>query len=154
MAEKKITGRHVLLGFVGAFGVIITVNMTLAVSAVTTFPGVEVKNSYIASQSFDDRRAAQEALGWDVHARHAGGLLRLHITDASGTPVEVKALNATVGRATHVKDDVKPSFLFDGEAYVAPVPLGDGNWNIRMLAEAVDGTVFEQRVVLIKDERS
>ena len=154
MAEKTITGRHVLLGFIAAFGVIISVNLLLAFSAVRTFPGVEVKNSYVASQSFDARRTAQEALGWDVQARHSGGLLRLHITDDAGRPVEVKALNATVGRATHVKDDVKPTFLFDGEAYVTPLPLGDGNWNIRMLAEAKDGTVFEQRVVLIKEGRS
>ena len=36
-------------------------------------------------------------------------------------------------------------------AYVAPVELGDGNWNIRMEAIAGDGTLFEQRVVLIKE---
>ena len=152
--ERQITGRHVFFGFVGAFGIIIAVNVALAVSAVKTFPGLETKNSYIASQSFDERRAAQEALGWTVEATHASGLLELKITDADGQPVEVASLNATVGRATHVKDDVKPEFRFDGEAYFATVPLGPGNWNIRMLAEAENGTVFEQRVVLITETRS
>ncbi|MEQ9260344.1 MAG: FixH family protein [Roseovarius sp.] len=149
--SREITGKHVLIGFVSAFGVIIGVNILLAVSAVKTFPGLEVKNSYVASQTFDERREAQEALGWTVSAHHHDGLLRLEITDAAGAPVRVAKLDATVGRATHVFDDVEPEFRFDGQAYVADVPLGGGNWNIRMDAIAGDGTHFEQRVVLIKD---
>jgi nitrogen fixation protein FixH len=151
MAERKLTGKHVAMIFVGAFGVIISVNLLLAFSAVKTFPGLEVKNSYVASQTFDDRRMAQEALGWDVGAHHENGILRLSINDAEGRPVRVAKLEATVGRATHVFDDVEPDFRFDGQGYVAEVPLGDGNWNIRMSAIAGDGTPFEQRVVLIKD---
>jgi nitrogen fixation protein FixH len=57
-------------------------------------------------------------------------------------------LEATLGRATHVKDDVRPEFVFDGNAYVAPVELEPGNWNIRMKAIAEDGTEFTQRVIL------
>jgi len=149
--QRQLTGKHVLFGFVGAFTIIISVNLLLAYSAVKTFPGLEVKNSYIASQKFDERRDAQEALGWTVRANHAAGLLTLAITDTAGAPVELASLEATVGRATHVFDDVEPEFRFDGQAYRAAVPLGDGNWNIRMLAKAQDGTEFRQRVVLIKD---
>jgi len=151
MAEREITGRHVLIGFVAAFGVIIAVNLFMAWSAVKTFPGLEVKNSYVASQTFNDRKAAQLALGWTVRANHADGLLTLAITDEAGAPVAVSDLDATVGRATHVKEDVKPEFQFDGVAYVARVELGDGNWNIRMTAIAQDGTEFSQRVVLYKE---
>ncbi|MCB1313657.1 MAG: FixH family protein, partial [Sedimentitalea sp.] len=39
MADREFTGKHALLLFVGAFGVIIAVNIALAVSAVRTFPG-------------------------------------------------------------------------------------------------------------------
>jgi len=151
MAERKLTGRHVLLIFVAAFGVIISVNLLLAFSAVRTFPGLEVRNSYVASQHFDDRRAEQEALGWSVNADHADGLLTLAITGADGRPVQAARLEATVGRATHVQEDQTPDFRFDGDAYVAPVALGDGNWNIRMKAWHSDGTLFQQRVVLHKD---
>ena len=56
MKDFKLTGGHVLAMFVAMFGVIITVNMILAFSAVKTFPGLEVKNSYVASQSFDRDR--------------------------------------------------------------------------------------------------
>ena len=151
MAEREITGRHVLIGFVAAFAVIIGVNLVLAFSAVRTFPGLEVKNSYVASQEFNERKAAQEALGWTVRADHAEGVLTLGITDADGRPVRAARLEATVGRATHVQADQTPDFRFDGTAYVAPVELGDGNWNIRMKAWDSDGTLFQQRVVLHKD---
>lgn len=151
MAGRELTGKHVLMIFVGAFGVIISVNLLLAFSAIRTFPGLEVDNSYVASQQFDDRKAAQEALGWTVSADHTGGLLILRIVDEAGVPIAVADLDATVGRATHVQDDQEPDFKFDGNAYVAPVALDGGNWNIRMTARAQDGTLFEQRVVLRKD---
>lgn len=148
MVQRQFTGRHAALIFVSAFAIIIGVNLLLAFSAIKTFPGLEVKNSYVASQEFDERRAAQTALGWTVKANHAGGLLVLSITDEMGKPVEVTALDAVLGRPTHVKDDMHPAFQFDGTAYVAPVELSDGNWNIRMKALAADGTEFMQRVVL------
>lgn len=147
-AEKQLTGRHVLMIFVGAFGVIIGVNLVLAWSAVATFPGLEVKNSYVASQQFDARKAAQEALGWTVRADAVEGEVVLSITDEQGQPVRVGGLDAVIGRATHVADDIRPEFIFDGTSYVAPVTLADGNWNIRMTALAEDGTQFTQRVIL------
>ncbi len=147
--DRKLTGWHVLGIFGGAFSVIIGVNIALAYNAVATFPGLEVKNSYVASQSFDTRRASQEDLGWTVSARAKGGLVILQITDAEGRAVQAGTLEAVLGRATHVKDDRAPDFAFDGTAYVARETLAYGNWNIRMKATALDGTPFEQRVVLI-----
>ena len=147
MSERKITGTHVLIGFVSAFGLIIAVNFYMAYNAVSTFPGLEVKNTYVASQEFNTKQQAQLALGWTVEADHKDGELILSITDENG-PVKVQSLTATLGRATTVADDMTPDFTFNGSAYVAPVDLRDGNWNIRMVALAPDGTTFEQRVVL------
>lgn len=149
--DKKgfvLKGKHILGIFVIAFGTIITVNLTLAYNAVATFPGLEVKNSYVASQDFDKRREAQQALGWTVDAGLSDGGVSIAIRDAEGAPVEVKQLYATLGRATHVKDDLHPVFTFDGEAYSAPADLNPGYWNIRMRAYAADGTPFEQRIEL------
>lgn len=145
---KELTGRHVALIFCGAFSVIITVNLALAFNAVSTFPGLEVKNSYVASQTFDKNRDAQQALGWSVLAEARAGQVTLSVTDADGAPVEVANLKATLGRATHVQDDSTPDFQFNGRRYVAQADLAPGNWNIRMEAEAADGTVFRQRVIL------
>ncbi|MEM0949286.1 MAG: FixH family protein [Pseudomonadota bacterium] len=148
MSGRELTGRHVLIITVAAFGTIMAVNFVLAWQAVATFPGLEVKNSYVASQSFDRDRAAQEGLGWDVSARIEDGKLTLTILDAGGVPVRPDALSATLGRATHVADDRTPAFAFDGLAYVAPVDLAYGYWNLRVQARAADGTEFRQRIEL------
>lgn len=148
MSERQFTGKHALAVFVCAFGVIIAVNLVLAYSAVKTFPGLEVKNSYVASQEFNERLHEQQALGWDVRAETNGGLLILYITDETGAPVQVAELQAVVGRATHVRDDFSPEFTFDGIAYAAPASLGKGNWNIRLVARDGTGAEFSQRVPL------
>lgn len=145
---RKLTGLHVFLIFAAAFAVIISVNITLAVNAVSTFPGLEVKNSYVASQEFDARRSAQESLGWSIYASAQEDQVKLEISDQNGNPVEVAKLSATLGRATHVKDDQEPDFRFDGQAYVAPANLGPGNWNLRLVARAENGIEFTQRVIL------
>ncbi|MGP6088207.1 FixH family protein [Antarctobacter jejuensis] len=144
--ERKLTGWHALAIFGGAFTIIIGVNIALAVNAVRTFPGLETGNSYIASQTFDKRRAAQEALGWDVEARLEGDKLILSITDEDGRPVQAGKLSATVGRPTNVSDDRVPEFAFNGHAYVAYTDLRPGNWDVWLKATALDGTEFEQRL--------
>ena len=152
---RELKGRHVALIFGSAFAVIIAVNLTLAFSAVKTFPGLEVRNSYVASQKFDADRAAQQALGWTVSASALGDQISLSIIDREGQPVQVSALDATLGRATHVRDDQRPEFAFNGEAYDADAQLAPGNWNIRMAARQGDGAEFRQRVILhIADDRS
>jgi nitrogen fixation protein FixH len=148
MTERKLTGWHVAGIFGAAFSVIIAVNIALAVSAVRTFPGLEVKNSYVASQSFDKNRSAQEALGWSVSASVTDDVLSLHIDDAYG-PVAPEITRATLGRATHVGDDRELAFQFDGKAHFAETAgLAPGNWNLRLAAIADDGTRFQQRIVL------
>lgn len=143
----EIRGTHVLAGFVMAFGTIIAVNMVLAVQAVRTFPGVEVQNSYVASQSFDRDRAAQVALGWDVRATLEGDILALTVRD-HGQSIAPVIEEAVFGRATTVQFDQHPAFRFDGERLTAPVIAGDGNWNLRLRARAADGTLFQQRIVV------
>jgi nitrogen fixation protein FixH len=149
MFRGPITGPKFFLIFSSFFVVIISVNLVLAFKAVATFPGLEVKNSYVASQNFDDDRAAQLALGWDVSAYVTGENLHLVIRDAAGAPVEVAQLDGVFGRATNVQDDQIPAFVYDGQDYIAPVMISGGNWNLRFEAIAQDGTVFKQRVVVL-----
>ena len=105
MAE--MTGRKVLVITVSAFGVIIAVNFLLAYKAVSTFPGLEVPNSYVASQTFDADRAAQLALGWSLAADydHGASILELVFTDAGGAPAPVAA---STKRATAGASSVQP----------------------------------------------
>ncbi len=145
---REFTGWHMLAIMVGAFGIIITVNLTLAFNAVRTFPGLETKNSYVASQSFDADRAAQDALRWDVTATLADGELELSVLDAAGNATRPKVVSATLGRATHTGEDSTPNLTWNGTAFTAPVPATEGYWNLRLVLEAADGTQFRRRFPL------
>ncbi len=143
-----LTGRKVFFIAAGAFGVIIGVNVLMAVKAISTFPGLEVPNSYVASQVFDAERRAQEALGWRLTHAYEGGALVLSFRDRDGRPVQVERLSATVGRTTEAADDRRPDFAWNGSDYVAQEALSPGKWMILMEAFAKDGTRFHQRLDL------
>lgn len=143
----EIKGWHVFAGFFVAFSIIISVNMTLAFNAVRTFPGLEVKNSYVASQAFEADRSAQDALGWEVSATVTDDVLSLEILQ-DGRAIAPEILEATFGRATTVAHDQTPVFSFDGNRLLANVDAGQGNWNLRLKARAEDGTLFRQRVIV------
>ncbi|MEL7114782.1 MAG: FixH family protein [Pseudomonadota bacterium] len=147
--KKEITGWHVLGGFVVMFGIIVSVNLTLAYNAVATFPGLEVKNSYVASQQFQANRAAQLKLGWEVSAVLQDGEVRLEILE-DGRAIAAKRIEqATLGHATNVSGDEELTFAFDGTALVAPAVIERGNLNLRLKARADDGTLFQQRVIVL-----
>ena len=142
----KLTGKHALAIFVGAFGIIFAVNIFMAWNAVRTFPGVEVANSYVASQGFNARLADQRRLGWETRVEVAEGELRLFVSGDDGVTAAVESLQATLGRATHNRDDWTPDFRRIPGGFAAPVDLEPGNWNLRMTATAADGTEFRQRI--------
>lgn len=143
-----LTGPRTFAIFAAGFGIIIAVNITMAVNAVRTFPGLETKNSYVASQQFDSARTAQEALGWTAAAHLTHSAVTLDLRDATGAPVSDAILTATLGRATNVAQDVVPAFTFDGALWSAPVTLPPGNWDLRLTAVAADGTPFAKRLKL------
>ncbi|MGB8813166.1 MAG: FixH family protein [Paracoccaceae bacterium] len=148
MAE--LTGRKVFAITASAFTVIIGVNLVLAYQAVSTFPGLEVANSYVASQTFDAERTAQEALGWGLAAEYdlAAKELRLNFTEANGVPAEVQDLKVLVGRTTEAADDQTPQFSRQMGVFVAPLELHPGKWMLHVEAHANDGTLFHQRIDL------
>lgn len=141
-----LTGPKVFAIFAMFFVTIIAVNIFMAYSAIRTFPGLEVKNSYVASQSFDEDRAAQIALGWQVVAGHEDGQVFVDIRDADGRAVVPARVSGIFGRPTMARDDVVAAFHFDGRRHVAPADVVAGGWVLRLEAEAEDGTLFRQRM--------
>jgi len=146
MAE--LTGRRVFTITASAFAVIICANVALVVAAIRTFPGIEVGNSYVASQSFEADRAAQQALGWTLTPAYADGRLTLSFTDRDGYPAPVADLAVLVGRSTQASDDSTPAFIAEGGLFAAPLTLAPGKWMLRVDATAPDGTRFHQRLDL------
>lgn len=145
---KQLTGRKVLAIMIAAFAVIIGVNITLAVKAIGTFPGLEVANGYVASQTFDAERKGQIALGWTTKAWDGNGKLHLSITDKKGQPATVTDLSVLIGRSTTAAQDLTPHLAFNGTDWEAPVTLGGGRWIIAVHAKAEDGTPYRVRMPL------
>ncbi len=147
---REITGKHVLAFTVSAFAVIIGVNVLMAYKAISTFPGLEVKNSYVASQTFDADRDAQLALGWTLTQQYdpVAKELQLVFTDKDGLPVTLADLSVLVGRTTFAGQDQRPAFSRQAGAYVAKAELARGKWMMQVDAHAEDGTLFHQRIDL------
>ncbi len=146
-----ITGPKFFVIFASFFVVIIGVNIVLAFQAVHTFPGLEVDNSYVASQTFDADRKAQESLGWTAAAHVHQGELILSLTDSAGKAADPASVGGIFGRPTSVRDDQTPSFAFDGTVWRAPIRADAGQWTLRLEAFAQDGTAFRQRLVVVVD---
>ncbi len=151
---KPLTGRKVFAIFAGAFALIIGVNLFMAWNAIGTFPGLETKNAYVANQTFDEERAAQEALGWETSVAIVGDTVELTILAPGGAPARVEALEGTIGRPTNRSADQVLEFRQnDVGVHVAEVgPLDFGKWDVRFVATAVNGTAFRQRLQLVLPE--
>ncbi|MCC7320206.1 MAG: FixH family protein [Rubellimicrobium sp.] len=146
--RAPLTGPKVFAMFAAFFAVIIAVNVLMAWRAIATFPGVEVANSYVASQTFDRDRAAQEALGWTASVAVEDGELQVAITGRDGQPAQIAGISAIFGRPTEARDDQVPAFVRDGGLFRAPVVAGPGNWYLRLEVTAPDGTMFRQRLTV------
>jgi nitrogen fixation protein FixH len=147
LRQAGFTGRHMLL-LVGAFfGVVITVNVGMAVMAARSWTGLVVPNSYVASQQFEGKRLAHErqrAAGWQATLAVSPGLVRLMILDAAGRPVDLGRVSLALNRPVGGHDDraVELSRTPDG-AYVAPLDLAPGTWEARVSAPGTPLGPFE-----------
>lgn len=148
MAE--ITGRKVFMFTASAFAVIIGVNVTMAYQAISTFPGLEVQSSYVASQSFDAERSAQAALGLTLTHAYDPALrkISLRFTNAAGAPVQMGDVQVLVGRSTIARDDFSPALAYQAGAYLGDAVLDAGKWVLHVQGHAADGTLFRQRLDL------
>lgn len=70
--RQRFTGWHMTGILVAFFGVVVTVNFTMASYARSSFGGVVVENSYVASQEYNgwlEAAREQDKLGWTVESR-------------------------------------------------------------------------------------
>lgn len=152
---REFTGRHMLLIMLAFFGVIIAVNATMATLANTTWTGLVVKNSYIASQQFNDKAAAgraQAALGWTSEWSIAGGEIVYRLADASGRPVAIDRATAMFRRPAHEGEDMTVDLrALPGGGVAGLVEPADGAWIIEVDAEAgLDAPYREVRRVMLR----
>lgn len=147
--ERPLTGRKVLIITLVFFGVIIAANVTMMVSAIRTFPGLEVANSYVASQEFDARARAQRALGWEAEAVASLDGVRLQLRDSTGVLIAPDGLIVKIGHPTNAAHDQVLEFRADADGLYAPAQLAPGPWRLFVDATAPDGTAYSTRLSLV-----
>jgi len=140
---RPLTGRKVLLIAVAAFAVVLAANLAMLLAATGTFPGLVVKNSYVASQGWNRKTAAQRALGWQASASYGDDTLRVTMTGPDGAPVRGLGVVAVVGRPASARDDVRLELTEGAEGYAAPLALAPGAWRIAISGTGDAGASFE-----------
>ncbi|MBL4613872.1 MAG: FixH family protein [Magnetovibrio sp.] len=134
--------------FVGAFGIIFTVNGIMAYFAVTTWTGLETKDYFNQGMSYNDvleQRTQQEALGWTATLTYQSiptaddpraGVLHLRIIDKNEQAINGLTINAIARRPTHEGYDRNLTFTYqDDGSYTSTetLPLA-GLWELRYAA--------------------
>jgi nitrogen fixation protein FixH len=140
--SRELTGRKVFFIVAGGFAIVIAANMAMLYASVHSFSGLVVENSYVASQSFNERVEAQKALGWSAEAGYESGVIRVDLVDSAGQPVETE-VRAEIGRPTLVAQPIELDYDPLAGEYLVETDLEPGRWKLDLFADASDGTVYE-----------
>ncbi|AFX98812.1 FixH [Candidatus Endolissoclinum faulkneri L2] len=127
-----MTDRRVLMILIFFFGLIITVNVILAILANRTWPGLIVDNSYVASQQFNTRIAdarEQQALGYILTFEQVKNQLTLALSDKSGQGIKILNGIVRIGRPVTRTEDriINIPFVSSGRFRI-PNTLAPGIW--------------------------
>ena len=148
-AGGKLKGIHVLFWMLGFFGLMFAVNGVFLYHAITSFPGEDVKNSYVQGLNYNDTleaRAAQQARGWQAEAGILAEEIVFQLADRDGAPVSGYNVIAELRRrATNEADIVlvlQPSGL--GQYAQTVRDLSPGRWvaEFRVLDDSSQTPIF------------
>jgi nitrogen fixation protein FixH len=138
-APREFTGRHMLLIMLAFFGTVIAVNLVMATFASTSWTGLVVKNSYVASQEFNEKAAAgreQAARKWRPVLELQPGAVSFRLSDSAGALIPLKAVSVTFRRPAYEAEDMVIDLArrSDG-AFAAQADIRDGIWIIETSAD-------------------
>ncbi|MCW2337642.1 nitrogen fixation protein FixH [Sphingobium sp. B2D3A] len=137
---RKFTGRHITVILVSFFGVVMAVNFTMAFLASSTFGGLVVQNSYVASQEFNKWLAqarAENALGWALTLNRTAETRLSATLRSANAPMNDVALTATARHPLGRKPDIALQFRALGDGvYESLQPLPQGRWIVHVRARA------------------
>lgn len=131
------TGKHFSAIIVAFFAVVIGVNLMMARAATSTFGGVVVENSYVASQQFNgwlSEAAKEKALGWSAEAgRDRQGRVTISLRGAPPVGVELTAIaRHPLG---HQPDQTLRFQRQSDGTFLSQQTLPAGRWRLRLEAK-------------------
>lgn len=156
MAARPLTGRKVLLIFLGFFGAVFAANGIMMVIAARTFDGVVVEDAYRKGRDFNQTLAAaraQDALGWSVDFGDAAmdtpteRLVTARLFDETGAPL--RGFDVAISYFSPVEEEedrsVTLAALGDG-LYQGRISLPRaGRWQMRLQAGVGEDVRYQLR---------
>ncbi|RUU04046.1 cytochrome oxidase [Mesorhizobium sp. USDA-HM6] len=137
---REFTGRHMLFTILIFFGVVIGVNATMATFARTSWTGLVVENTYVASQQFNQKARegrAQAAMGWTGKLTIAAGEVRYGLSDTAGKPVALHGVRVLFRHpAYEAQDKTITLAAASGQTFAARHTPKDGVWIVEIDADA------------------
>jgi nitrogen fixation protein FixH len=130
--ERPFTGRHMAMIMVAFFTVVVGVNMYMVYAANSSWTGLVVKNSYVASQNFNELTAKLEAsktFGLHGKAVYANGKVVITISDADGKPVTLTNPMLEMGDAKGDANAAMPVLVQADGTLAADKVLAVGQWS-------------------------
>jgi nitrogen fixation protein FixH len=154
--RSGFTGWHMLSIMVAFFGTIITVNVTMAFYANSSWSGMLSKNTYVASQDFNIKAAeAREwaRQGFRGNVRVDENVISYFLEGPADKISQVESVSATMHRPVGEDEDFRIELRRSADgSYSAPHGLLPGPWIIDIEAKSHDLTVFhEAERVIVKE---
>lgn len=152
MNKFELRGIHVLIGLLVFFGAVIAMNVAFAIVAVRSFPGEDVRRSYLQGLQYNDTldaRRAQAALGWIATAALAsaetGARVDVRLMTRDGAPLNGVALTGDLQWPTDSRRDHALRFEpVGGGLYSARMgELPAGRWRLRARASDSHGGALD-----------
>lgn len=121
------------------FGVIIAVNIFMATLASSSWTGLVVKNSYVASQKFNGKLQGaeeQKKRGWRSSIEFQHGEFKIRLFDKTGETISLSKAQLFVGRPAFEQQDQLVELVEQSNgSYLAKLPLGIGEWAIKITGD-------------------
>ncbi|KPF44127.1 FixH family protein [Rhizobium sp. AAP43] len=149
-AKKSFTftGWHMVAVMVSFFGVIIAVNFTMAYLATSSWSGLVVKNTYVASQEFNGKTAAiREMLSTGIvgETKVTVSGIRYRLMLPGNVPVVADSVLAHFKRPVGVEHDFELALTPAGDGlYIADRDIQPGNWIVEIMAKTDGRTIMHE----------
>lgn len=156
--KGEFTGRHMLAIMLAFFGVVIGVNVLMAVLARTSWTGTVVENTYVASQEFNAKAAAgraQAALGWTGTLAIADGEIAYRLVDRSGRAVPLAGVTVLFRHPAYDARDFAVPLAQGGDGFTRAETVPDGVWIVEVEADTHRGQPYRDvRRILVEAGRA
>jgi len=150
------TGWHMAWIMIAFFGTIISVNVTMAYLANSSWSGMLSKNTYVASQDFNTnadkaREWAREGFRGDV--RLEDGKVSYRLEGPANVLAAVDHIEASFHRPVGDKQDFVIKLMRDGDTFSATHSLANGPWIVDFAAIRDGEVVFHEAERIVSEGR-